>query len=579
MAAERRRLVRTCLLALLVISVSAAGLHGDAVALPGDSPASAPDAAGQITNWTATEAALPTNAGTDPLAVLGEVVCPADGSCVATGDYSDTSGNQQGLIETLSGGNWTAMEAPLPANAGTDPRVLLGTAACPAPGSCVATGSYTDTSGSQLGLIVTLSGGIWTAMEAPLPANADGNPSSSIGTPACPAPGSCVATGSYTDTSGSQLGLIVTLSGGIWTAMEAPLPGNADGNPSSSIGTPACPADGSCVTTEDYTDTSGNVQSAIETLSGGIWTAIEAPMPTPEAAPGDERNLLGSVTCPAPGSCVAVGSYAPTNGDLQGLIETLSGGIWTPTGAPLPANAPATNAYSSLDLETCPAVGDCIALGWYYDTAGKYHVVMESLSGGIWSAAEQPLPAHPAARNPSDTTEGIGDVACPSTDSCFVVGSYFDQGRKDKSIIETLAQRVWSTIKAPLPTDTSRSLESNLHDDTCSPDGTCVAVAGDPLIETLPGGESAPAVSSADAATFTVGQDGSFPVTASGTPAPSITEKGKLPKGLRFTAGAGAATISGIPTGAPGSYHITIEAQNGVPPTASQFFTVTIVPD
>jgi len=527
MAAERRRLVRTCLLALLVISVSAAGLHGDAVALPGDSPASAPDAAGQITNWTATEAALPTNAGTDPLAVLGEVVCPADGSCVATGDYSDTSGNQQGLIETLSGGNWTAMEAPLPANAGTDPRVLLGTAACPAPGSCVATGSYTDTSGSQLGLIVTLSGGIWTAMEAPLPANADGNPSSSIGTPACPAPGSCVATGSYTDTS-------------------------------------------------------GNVQSAIETLSGGIWTAIEAPMPTPEAAPGDERNLLGSVTCPAPGSCVAVGSYAPTNGDLQGLIETLSGGIWTPTGAPLPANAPATNAYSSLDLETCPAVGDCIALGWYYDTAGKYHVVMESLSGGIWSAAEQPLPAHPAARNPSDTTEGIGDVACPSTDSCFVVGSYFDQGRKDKSIIETLAQRVWSTIKAPLPTDTSRSLESNLHDDTCSPDGTCVAVgsaAGDPLIETLPGGESAPAVSSADAATFTVGQDGSFPVTASGTPAPSITEKGKLPKGLRFTAGAGAATISGIPTGAPGSYHITIEAQNGVPPTASQFFTVTIVPD
>jgi hypothetical protein len=557
------------------------GLPGGFGAGTGIAPAFAVGAGAQITDWTANAASLPINAGTDPSVFLGTVVCPAAGSCVATGDYTDTSGNQQGLIETLSDGDWTAAEAPLPSDAGPDPVVQLGNVACPALGTCVATGNYTDTSGSERGLIVSLSAGTWTAQTAPLPANADGNPLSSIGAPACPAPGSCVATGDYTDTSANVQSAIETLTGGVWTSLEAPLPTNAGTNPDSSIGDAACPAAGSCVAMVDYTDTDRNAQSAIETLSGGVWTSVEAPFPTETASSGHERNLLTSVTCPALGSCVAVGSYAPINGDLQGFIETLSGGTWTPTAAPLPANAPTTNAFSSLDVETCPAVGNCFALGWYYDTATKYHVVIESLAGGTWTPTEQPLPLHPAARNPADTTEGIGNVTCQSTESCFVVGSYFDRAHEDKSIIETLAGGVWTTIKAPLPAGTPTSADSSLHDATCSSDGSCVAVGssdGDPLIEMLPGGEVAPAISSADETSFVAGQNASFAVTATGSPAPSITEKGKLPKGLHFTPGTGTAVISGTPTGAAATFHVSIEAQNGVLPTASQFLTVTITP-
>jgi hypothetical protein len=83
-------------------------------------------------------------------------------------------------------------------------------------------------------------------------------------------------------------------------------------------------------------------------------------------------------------------------------------------------------------------------------------------------------------------------------------------------------------------------------------------------------------VSSANQATFSVGQSGSFSVTATGTPLPTITKKGRLPKGLHFAPGTGTAIISGTPTGAPGNFPITIEAQNGVAPTASQFLTLTI---
>jgi hypothetical protein len=563
----------TLVLALATTSLTAVGIGGGVLSTDSVSAASAP-----ISDWTATEAPLPTNANGSPFVTLGSVVCTSDGTCVATGDYTDTSGSQQGLIETLAGSTWTATEAPLPTGAGSNPHVSLGAVVCPADGSCVATGDYTDTSGSQQGLIETLATDTWTALVAPLPANAGGNPLASLDAPACSSDGTCVVTGDYTDSSSNVRSTIDTLSAGVWSAQQAPLPLNVGTSPGSSIGAAACPADGSCVAVADYNDTSGNVQSSIDTLSSGHWSAMEAPLPSDEAASGHERNLLGPVSCPAVGSCVAVGSFTPTSGNFRGFIETLADDTWTPLDAPLPANAPSADAFATLGVVTCPAAGTCVAVGWYYDTSGNYHVIDETLAGGNWTPTEQPLPAHTAARNPSNPDQGLGNVTCQVTGSCMAVGAY-DAGRKDRSIIETLAAGSWTTIKAPLTTKAAARLVSTLNDVTCTSGGSCLAVGvsgGDPLVETLPGGEVPPSVSSANQATFTVGVAGTFSVTATGTPSPAITKKGRLPKGLRFVAGTGTATISGTPTGATGNFPVTIEAQNGVAPTASQFLTLTI---
>jgi hypothetical protein len=568
-AAGPRLLSATLVVAFGTISMSVAGSTGSVT-----TPAFA---ASPVVAWTASSAPLPAGAGSDPLVSLSSVACPVDGSCVATGNYTDTSGDQQGLIETLSGGTWTALSAPLPAGAGTEPLVSLGSVTCPADGSCVATGDYSDTSGDQLGLIETLSGGVWTALLAPLPAGAGGNPRSTLNAPACPVDGSCVVTGDYADTSASVRSTIDTLAGGVWTAIAAPLPPGAV--PGSSIGAPACPADGTCEAMAEYTDISGNVQTAIETLSGGTWSPLEAPIPDGDAASGHQRNILTGVNCATPGSCVAVGSFTPASGNFQGLIETLSGGSWTPSAAQLPAGAPTTDGVAQLDGVTCPATGACVAIGWYYDTSGNYHVVMETQSGGVWTPMAQTLPRSPAARNPATPGQGIGNASCAATGSCVAVGSYFEKGHKDKAIIEALAGGNWSTIKAPLPTNAKGNPASDLQEVTCSTDGSCMAVGavgGDPLIEALPGGETSPSVSSPNQVTFTVDTPGSFIVAATGTPVPSITKKGKLPKGLHFTAGTGTATISGTPLGVAGSFSVTIEAQNGVLPTASQFLTVTI---
>jgi hypothetical protein len=86
-----------------------------------------------------------------------------------------------------------------------------------------------------------------------------------------------------------------------------------------------------------------------------------------------------------------------------------------------------------------------------------------------------------------------------------------------------------------------------------------------------PSGSTFAAITSADATTFTEGTAGSFTPTATGTPAPTITETGPLPTGVTFTGGSltGTATESG-------TFPITFKANNGIGNPASQAFTLTV---
>jgi hypothetical protein len=132
--------------------------------------------------------------------ILKSVVCPAFGACVATGEYTDSSGAQEGLLDTLSGGGWTAARAPLPADAaGTGQLAGLFAVVCRAPGSCLAGGHYKNKGGQPRYLIDSLSAGRWSTMSAALPADAAANQewtqalATNIDGLACQAAGSCVA--------------------------------------------------------------------------------------------------------------------------------------------------------------------------------------------------------------------------------------------------------------------------------------------------------------------------------------------------------------------------------------------------
>jgi len=86
---------------------------------------------------------------------------------------------------------------------------------------------------------------------------------------------------------------------------------------------------------------------------------------------------------------------------------------------------------------------------------------------------------------------------------------------------------------------------------------------------------AAPAITSANKATLTVGASGSFTVTASGVPTPTFSETGTLPSGVTFN------TVSGVLSGTAasgkvGTYNLTFDASNGVGTAATQSFTLTV---
>jgi hypothetical protein len=84
-----------------------------------------------------------------------------------------------------------------------------------------------------------------------------------------------------------------------------------------------------------------------------------------------------------------------------------------------------------------------------------------------------------------------------------------------------------------------------------------------------------PVFVSASSTDFTDGKASVFAVTATGTPAPSITETGTLPKGVKFVVGsAGTGTLQGTPTQS-GTFMITLKATNTAG-SATQTFTLVV---
>jgi hypothetical protein len=245
--------------------------------------------------------------------------------------------------------------------------------------------------------------------------------------------GSCVAVGFYTFANPGRAGLIETLSDGSWTATEAPQPTSTATSPYNTLEAVACPAVGSCVATGQYAAAPEDVdQAVVETLSDGTWTGIEAPLPAnASTSTVDNQTVLDGVACPALGSCEAVGSYSPTGSNPAALIETLADGTWTPVEGPAPTGDE-YGAASTLQFLSCPISGSCIALGQYPTTAGS-RALIETLTGGTWTIAEPTLPSN------STKPTGIWNaLSCPTASSCVAIGTYTGLQSSQEGLIETL---------------------------------------------------------------------------------------------------------------------------------------------
>ncbi len=389
------------------------------------------------------EAALPAGAASNPYAALDSVSCASAGNCSAVGSYTDSSGETQGLLLNETGGAWaTGAEAILPLGAGPVPNVLLDSVSCASAGNCSAVGDYTDSSGQQQGLLLSESGGRWAAgIKATLPANAGPSPAgwhglfpdADLTSVSCASAGNCSAVGFYFDSSGDRQGLVLSETAGKWaTGVEAPLPANDGSNPFVWLDSVSCASAGNCSAVGFYTDSSGQQQGLLLSETGGRWTmAVGAALPAGARSSFPDAALT-SVSCASAGNCSAVGFYTDSSGQQQGLLlsETAGTGATGVEASP-PANA-GSHSNVELDSVSCASAGNCSAVGDYFDSSGDRQGLLLSKTAGKWATGVEAFPPINAGSNPFVE---LDSVSCASAGNCSAAGVYTDSSGNQPGLL------------------------------------------------------------------------------------------------------------------------------------------------
>jgi len=242
-------------------------------------------------------------------------------------------------------------------------------------------------------------------------------------------------------------------------ASIAPLPAGAATDPDVVLGSVSCPVAGGCVAVGTWRKSDGFRHGLIEMQSGGSWAALEAPLPAGAAV--NPKVFVNEVDCTTATSCVAVGSYATDAGPLP-LILQWNGATWTP----VPVTPTVTiGAFVDLVGVSCATAGSCAAVGSYQDLTATILPLVARLASGTWTVEAAPLPV-------GSVQGDLRDVSCPAAADCVAVGRQSTVA-VDLPLAETLSGTTWTAATPPLP---AGGLGGDLDGVDCPAPGVCAAV-------------------------------------------------------------------------------------------------------
>jgi hypothetical protein len=370
---------------------------------------------------------------------LAAISCAPDADCMAVGQIA-SGGNELPLAEALRDGAWVA----LPVVAVGRSSQLLGVS-CVSAVFCIAVGDEQD--GGALSEI-------WRGRRWRREAVGSSPRASTLEGISCVAKRFCVAVGA---TAQGQP-LIELWNGHKWSRMTSPGSSGGNGAPLHGV---SCASRYSCVAVG--TAFSGDSQSArVERYNDGRWRTVYTQVT-------GETPTLTSVSCPAAGWCIAVGTVQVTGANTTTPLALEIGG-----GEVSELNVAAAPTAGFSDI-SCPQVDSCVAVGGVdaseqpsegstgstgvsagstgasggsTGAAGATALApfAESLSGGLWQFLI------PASEGSSDTLGG--GVSCATSSSCHAVGYYIATGSGHISAsADELVGSTWTTL--PTPTNPS----------------------------------------------------------------------------------------------------------------------------
>ena len=295
----------------------------------------------------------------------------------------------------------------------------------------------------------------------------------------CMPRGSCISVGSYDDTSGNLQALYSSGADGVWQrATEFAAPVNAASNPHAFLASVSCVSAGNCVAVGGYRDASNLSQAMVVSSTNGVWGGPSKALAPASAFSNPMADLLG-VSCTSVGNCVAVGQYYDSSGPSeQPMVAAETNGVWGQafqTAEPSNAGSP---RIASLDSVSCISLGNCTAIGSYLDASSDTQAMINTETNGVWnspsSAPTEVIPPPDAAANPGSLLSGL---SCTSSGSCVAVGHYFDTASNQDAMVATEADGVWNqAIKVIQPSDAAANPDADLRSVSCTSVGFCTAV-------------------------------------------------------------------------------------------------------
>jgi hypothetical protein len=363
------------------------------------------------------------------------VSCTSAGNCSAGGNY-EVSGTSLGFVAIEKNGVWgKAIEVPGLAALNQAGPAAVTQVSCGSAGNCVVGGSYSDSVSHLQGFVAIEKNGVWgQAVEVPGLGALNQGVRAAVTSVSCGSGRYCVAVGYYTDSSGDTQGFLDSETNGTW-AQAAEGPGlaalNAGGD--AAAFTVSCASAGNCGVGGDYTDgvlvdgSYGNGQGFVVDEKNGVWgQAIEVPGLGALNAQFDvEAAFTDSISCSAPGDCLAAGTYGQPYS--WAFVASEKNGTW---GKAIPAPGLenlVTGRYAEIGTASCASTGNCVVGGDYenvFTGDDTQQGFASSERNGKWSNAVN-MPGETALSRKPGFAEPFA-VSCGAVGHCTAVGFFTD---------------------------------------------------------------------------------------------------------------------------------------------------------
>lgn len=393
------------------------------------------------------------------------VACPAAGNCVV-GGQSGNSTNVQPFVAAEVNRKWESSQL-VPGIVALDGSGAGGVSgiSCASAQRCAIVGTYIGGS-----FVDSYLNGVFqpaAALSGSTTIPSSGPSAAELDAVSCSHDGSCAAGGQYFDHTDTAQPFVVTEFKGKW-GIPIEVPGSLisqDGkNPHASgsqVLSVSCGAPGSCVAGGYYETTLGLRAAFLVNEIDGEWRSA---IPIAGLGGGPQKNsVVLTISCAGVGSCSAggVASYGP-------FVVDEVGGRWGRAHEPVIKGVSNVRGYGYIAGVSCAAAGQCSAAGGVGGTHPQMFVVNELR--GVWEDAI-PIPGIAAAQSV------VNAISCAAPLECSIGGNFErTTAPKSGSVVANEVRGVVEPAAVVPDTGASGAVSAQMQSISCASAGSCTAV-------------------------------------------------------------------------------------------------------